>query len=263
MLQHMKKVPLLQALLKARPDRAKDELHAFIVCRNVYVDGELVSDPKQEVDEGAVFEIRTRTYVSRGGYKLEHALSTFNIDVSGEIFLDAGSSTGGFTDCLLQHGANLVHAVDVGYNLIDWKLRSDHRVVVHEKQNIMTLTELSPPPTAAVCDLSFRSVCKAASHILNLVGNTYLIALIKPQFEMENPPSTFDGVIEDFGLIVQVVKKLFLRLADEGVGVFNLAASPIRGAKGNIEFLALLKKGRGISLDRFTHQVEAQLELLQ
>ena len=212
------------------------------MCRNVYVDGELVSDPKQEVDEGAVFEIRTRTYVSRGGYKLEHALSTFNIDVSGEIFLDAGSSTGGFTDCLLQHGANLVHAVDVGYNLIDWKLRSDHRVVVHEKQNIMTLTELSPPPTAAVCDLSFRSVCKAASHILNLVGNTYLIALIKPQFEMENPPSTFDGVIEDFGLIVQVVKKLFSVWPTKEWESSIWLGSPIRGAKGNIEFLALLKR---------------------
>lgn len=259
----MKNVPLLQALLKTHPAYTKDELHAFIVCRNVYVDGELVSDPKQGVDEDAVFEIHTQKYVSRGGYKLEHALSTFNIDVSGEIFLDAGSSTGGFTDCLLQHGANLVHAVDVGYNLIDWKLRSDHRVIVHEKQNIMTLVKLSPSPTAGVCDLSFRSIRKAASHILDLVGNTYLIALIKPQFEMENPPSTFDGVIEDPGLIVQVVQQLFLRLADEGVGIFDLVASPIKGAKGNIEFLALLKKGQEISLDRLTHQVEAQLALLR
>ncbi|NLZ77359.1 MAG: TlyA family RNA methyltransferase, partial [Spirochaetales bacterium] len=92
----MKNVPLLQALLKARPDRTKDELLAFIVCRNVYVDGELLADPKQVVAEDALFEIRTRTYVSRGGYKLEHALSSFRIDASGEIFLDAGSSTGGF-----------------------------------------------------------------------------------------------------------------------------------------------------------------------
>lgn len=259
----MKNVPLLQALLKTHPAYTKDELHAFIVCRNVYVDGELVSDPKQGVDEGAIFEIHTRKYVSRGGYKLEHALSSFKIDVSGEVFLDAGSSTGGFTDCLLQHGAKLVHAVDVGYNLIDWKLRSDERVIVHERQNIMTLAEPSPPPTAAVCDLSFRSIRKAATHILDLVGNTYLIALIKPQFEMENPPPSFDGVIEDPGLIVQVVTQLFLRLAEESVGVFDLVASPIRGAKGNVEFLALLKKGQGISLKLLTHQVEAQLELLQ
>lgn len=259
----MKNVPLLQALLKARPDRTKDELLAFIVCRNVYVDGELLADPKQVVAEDALFEIRTRTYVSRGGYKLEHALSSFRIDASGEIFLDAGSSTGGFTDCLLQHGAELVHAVDVGYNLIDWKLRSDDRVIVHEKRNIMTITELSPPPTAAVCDLSFRSIRKAAAHILDLAGNTYLIALIKPQFELEDPPPSFDGVIEDRDLVVRVVARLFLRLAEEGVGVFDLVASPIRGTKGNIEFLALLKKGQGLSLDRFTRRVEDQLALLR
>lgn len=259
----MKKLPLLQALVKTYPTYTKDELLAFIFCKNVYVDGELISDPKQGVAENAEFEIHTQTYVSRGGYKLEHALHAFELDVEGKVFIDAGSSTGGFTDCLLQHGVSAVHAVDVGYNLIDWKLRSDERVILHEKQNIMHLEEVDPPAEAAVCDLSFRSIRKAASHILRLVGDTFLIALIKPQFEIANAPASFTGVIDDPTVIKEVMVEVYARLGEEGVGIFDLVVSPIKGAKGNIEFLALLKKGQGISLEHFTERLQGQLALLQ
>ncbi|MFA5698107.1 MAG: TlyA family RNA methyltransferase [Sphaerochaeta sp.] len=259
----MKKVPLLRALQTHFTTYTKDELHAFVICKNVFVDGELVTDPKQLIPEDGALEIHTQTYVSRGGYKLEAALAAFNVQVEGRVFIDAGSSTGGFTDCLLQHGAKAVHAVDVGYNLIDWKLRSDPRVILHEKQNIMTLNEVDPPAEAAVCDLSFRSISNAASHILSLVGNTFLIALIKPQFELENPPSTFDGVIDDSQIIQRVLGSVQERLAAEGVGIIDLIASPITGAKGNREFLGLLQKTMGLSQDEVIQKAREELLRLQ
>ena len=158
--------------------------------------------------------------------------------------LDAGSSTGGFTDCLLQNGAKAVHSVDVGFNLLDFKIRNDSRVVVHEKQNIMTLAkeDLVPAPRAAVADLSFRSIKGAASHILDLVGDTWLIALIKPQFEVPKWQENFFGVIEDPDLMKQTLTNVYENLQQDGVGILRATVSPIKGHKGNTEFLALLEK---------------------
>ena len=157
-------------------------------------------------------EISFPKYVSRGGFKLEKALSEFGMDVTGLVMLDAGSSTGGFTDCLLQNGAKAVHSVDVGFNLLDFKIRNDSRVVVHEKQNIMTLTKeaLVPAPQAAVADLSFRSIKGAASHILDLVGDTWLIALIKPQFEVPKWQENFFGVVDDPDLMRQTLTNVYV-----------------------------------------------------
>lgn len=156
-------IGLLQALREQFPSLSTDELTAQVVCRRVWVDDQVVTDPKQVIARSAKLVIdQSRPYVSRGGYKLEGALQAFGLDVKGLVLLDAGSSTGGFTDCLLAHGARLVHAVDVGYNQLDWKLRSDERVVVHERTNIMGVEELSPTPDAATCDLSFRSISGAA-----------------------------------------------------------------------------------------------------
>ena len=175
----MAKLNTVQLLRLKDPSLTKDSAAALVSCRNVYVDGELCTDPKQMFDKNACVEIIFPKYVSRGGFKLEKALFSFNLDVSGLVMLDAGSSTGGFTDCLLQNGAKAVHSVDVGFNLLDFKLRSDDRVIVHEKQNIMTLSDsdLVPKPQAAVADLSFRSINGAASHVLDLVGGTWMVAL--------------------------------------------------------------------------------------
>lgn len=142
-----KKRPLLQLLVTHYGKQyTKDQLTAFIACRNVYADGELSTDPRQLFAEECTLSLSFEQYVSRGGYKLEHALDQFGLSVDGLVMLDAGSSTGGFTDCLLQRGARLVHSVDVGYNQLDWRLRTDERVRVLEKQNIMTLETLDPPP---------------------------------------------------------------------------------------------------------------------
>jgi 23S rRNA (cytidine1920-2'-O)/16S rRNA (cytidine1409-2'-O)-methyltransferase len=259
-----KKKPLLQLLMLQYGNKyTKDQLTAFVACRNVYANGELSTDPRQPFGEDTSLSLSFEQYVSRGGYKLEHALDAFSLSVSGLVMLDAGSSTGGFTDCLLQRGATLVHSVDVGYNQLDWRLRTDERVLVHEKQNIMTLEELDPPPQAAVCDLSFRSIGEAASHILSLSGDAWLVALIKPQFEVPKDLEDFTGVITDSRLLVEVMQTVYTFLSEEGVGIHALAMSPLTGHKGNREFLALLRKAEGLDSASFTGRLEELLALPQ
>ena len=240
----MPKLNAVQLIRLKNPEMTKDQASALISCRNVYINGELCTDPKQTFKNDSVVEISFPKYVSRGGFKLEKALSEFGMDVTGLVMLDAGSSTGGFTDCLLQNGASCVHSVDVGFNLLDFKIRNDSRVVVHEKQNIMTLAkeDLVPAPQAAVADLSFRSIKGAASHILDLVGNTWLIALIKPQFEVPKWQENFFGVVEDPDLMKQTLTNVYENLRQDGVGILKATVSPIKGHKGNTEFLALLEK---------------------
>ena len=249
----MAKLSVIQLLRQKDPSLTKDSAGALVSCKNVYVDGELCTDPKQMFDKNSTVEIIFPKYVSRGGFKLEKALSEFGLDVSGLVMLDAGSSTGGFTDCLLQNGAKAVHSVDVGFNLLDFKLRSDSRVIVHEKQNIMTLQKenLDPKPQAAVADLSFRSINGAASHVLDLVGNTWMVALIKPQFEVPKWQENFFGVITDQNLMRQTLQNVHEALTKDGVGIINATVSPIKGHKGNTEFLALLRKGEGMDCASF------------
>ena len=143
------------------PQKKESELFAYVLCGNVYCDGEKIRETSRKIDSRSELEIRTKKYVSRGGYKLEGALDEWGIDCRKKIFVDAGSSTGGFTDCLLQRGASLVYAVDVGYNQLDYSLRNDSRVVVRERCNIMELDDLEPAPHMGVADLSFRSIAGA------------------------------------------------------------------------------------------------------
>ncbi len=252
----VRKVALLKALGRQFDEYTKDQLTAFIVCRNVLVDGVLATDPRLLVNPESSFSFTFDTYVSRGGYKLEHALDRFALDVQDLVMLDAGASTGGFTDCLLKRGARLVHSVDVGYNQLDWRLRTNDQVIVHEKQNIMTLESLDPACDAAVCDLSFRSIAGAASHILSLCKDGWLVSLIKPQFEVPKGMTNFNGVVQDRTILIQVMRKVYDLLAEDGVGMHQLAMSPITGHKGNSEFLALLKMEPGLSKDQMTEQVE-------
>lgn len=243
----------IQLLCHYDPSLSKDKATALVICRNVYINGELCSDPKALYPEDSAVEVAFPKFVSRGGFKLEKALDVFGIDVTGLVMLDAGSSTGGFTDCLLQRGAKAVHSVDVGFNLLDYKVRSDARVIVHEKQNIMALSkdDLVPSPNAAVADLSFRSIKGAASHILDLVGGTWLVALVKPQFEVPKWQENFFGVIEDPDLMKTTLEGVYDNLSQEGIGVYAATTSPIKGHKGNTEFLALLKYGVNWDCNRF------------
>ena len=249
----MAKQSILQLLRQKDPLLTKDQATALVSCKNVYVNGELCTDFRAMYPKEAIVEIIFPKYVSRGGFKLEKALEVFELDVNGLVMLDAGSSTGGFTDCLLQRGASAVHSVDVGFNLLDYKIRTDSRVHVHEKQNIMALQagDLDPVPNAAVADLSFRSIKGAASHILELVNDTWLVALIKPQFEVPKWQENFFGVIEDEKLMRETLINVFTNLQAEGIGVYNAVKSPIKGHKGNTEFLALLKHGNCWDCDKF------------
>ena len=255
----VKRVMLLKALASQFDQYSKDQLTAYIVCKNVLVDGVLATDPKQMVDLSSSFSFTFDTYVSRGGYKLEHALDVFDLDVSNLIMLDAGSSTGGFTDCLLKRGAKMVHSVDVGYNQLDWRLRTNEQVIVHERQNIMTLMSLEPACDAAVCDLSFRSIAGAASHILFLCRDGFLVSLIKPQFETPKGLSDFNGVIQDPSLLRDIMDTVFDLLEEDGVGVHNLALSPLKGHKGNVEFLALLRSEGGWTKHKYSEKVKQLL----
>lgn len=236
------KKALLQLLQESYPAYEKDELWAFIECRQVLVDGEICPDSRRLVSTDSIIGFSFPTFVSRGGEKLDHALSQWNIDVSQMIFVDAGSSTGGFTDCLLQRGAQAVHAVDVGYNQLDYRLRSDDRVFVHERRNIMHINALEPQPHAAVADLSFRSITGAASHILSLTREKWMVSLIKPQFELEREATGFSGVVKDDATLASILYAVFESLTQERVGFSAMIESPIRGRKGNREFLALLRR---------------------
>ena len=253
----MKRRTLLEAARAAFPDLTKDEAYAAIVCGEVYVDGERSRDPKVSVSAASQLERRRDKFVSRGGLKLEHALSVWGIDVRGKVMLDAGSSTGGFTDCLLSRGAVAVHAVDVGTNQLAYRLRNDPRVLVHEKTNIMSVSELSPAPDAAVADLSFRSLRGAAAHILTLTCEGWGVVLLKPQFELKRGDAEFHGVVEDDGLLFGLVRDTLTMLRDEAAFPVRIIASPITGRRGNREFLLLIRSDGASYFDGVLEQTRA------
>ena len=252
----MRRIPLIDHLVRLFPSEGKKELYSRILCGEVKIDGEKVLDPRRPVSTEAGVEFVHDPYVSRGGLKLEHAIARWDLQVRGKIFLDAGASTGGFTDCLLQHGASMVYAVDVGYNQLDYTLRTNTRVKVMERTNIMSVDGLDPVPHAAVADLSFRSLRKAASHIVSLTSGRTLVALMKPQFEyrptrdhpsarrqqpeLSNEEDVFSGVITDPQLVYRVLLSAVQDISAEGLRLGKISASPIRGRRGNREFLLLL-----------------------
>jgi 23S rRNA (cytidine1920-2'-O)/16S rRNA (cytidine1409-2'-O)-methyltransferase len=241
-----RRVALIDLLKTAYPDRSERELFALILRGDVRVDGEPVGKPGVRVDGCSRVSLRERPqYASRGGEKLAYALETWKIDCQGFVWIDAGCSTGGFTDCLLSYGAALVHAVDVGTNQLDWRLRRDSRVLVREGTNIMRLrpVDLDPAPHRAVADLSFRSLRRAASHILELTREGWGIFLVKPQFEWSSPSKEFRGVVRDPRTVVSIVQELVGGLATENVRVEKALLSPVRGRKGNRELLFLLRTG--------------------
>lgn len=187
--------------------------------------------------------IRKKRFVSRGGSKLEAALEEFGLNPFGMTCLDIGASTGGFTDCLLQHGASKVYCVDVGYGILDWKLRSDDRVVVLERTNARYLTSKEVPEVIDLCvmDASFISLNLLISPVLQFFQQDVLIVvLVKPQFQLPPEKITKGGVVTDQGLqreAVEMVTQFALTLGLETGGVIP---SPVRGAKGNQEYLVLL-----------------------
>lgn len=216
----------------------------------VLVDEQRVNKPSDTVGPNADIRIKggddpTSRYVGRGGLKLEAALGEFKIDVKGLDCLDVGASTGGFTDCLLQHGAERVTALDVGHNQIDWRLRTDVRVEVREGINARYLKPDDFPKKfdLVVMDVSFISATKIIPAILPLLADAgSLIVLIKPQFEVGRGEVGKGGVVRDHLKHARVIEEVNRAAEDLGLRVKKVIESPIHGADGNVEFLALYSR---------------------
>jgi len=246
----MKKITLLDLAVQKFDAITRDALYSNIMCGEILVNGEKNLNPSCKIPGNSKLAFVIERYVSRGGLKLEAALKEWNIDVKNKIYLDAGSSTGGFTDCLLQNGAKKIFAVDVGYNQLVYSLRVDNRVIVYEKCNIMSLVHLDKEPNAAVADLSFRSIGGAGRHIISLTSEKWMIALIKPQFEIDSLKyPEFKGIIYDKIILKNVLKEVLVKLDKDLLFVEKVMLSPIKGRKGNTEFLFLIRDNKNKDTD--------------
>jgi len=220
----------------------------LIMAGKVLVDGQKADKPGKFFSVDASIEIRENTpYVSRGGLKLAKALRDFDIDVSGKVAIDVGASTGGFTDCLLQHGAKFVYAVDVGYGQLAWKLRNDPRVKVLERTNIRYVqrSDFSKRIELATVDVSFislRKVLPVVATLFNKSGD--IIALVKPQFEAQRHLVEKGGVVKNPEVHKQVIVELTNFSIRNGFTVSGVTYSPITGPAGNIEYFIYLKLGQ-------------------
>lgn len=228
---------------------SREKAKALIMSGIVYVDGQRCDKAGTAFPETVSVEVRGEKlrYVSRGGLKLEKALEVFPISVEGKVCLDIGSSTGGFTDCMLQNGAGKVYSIDVGYGQLDWKLRSDPRVVCMEKTNFRYVKPEDlgegPAPSFASVDVSFIGLDKilpAAYAILTPGGE--MVCLIKPQFEAGRDKVGKKGVVRDKKVHEEVVRNVTGMTAGLGFEILGLSYSPIRGPEGNIEYLMYIRK---------------------
>ncbi len=228
------------------PSREKAKI--MLMSGIVYVNGQKEDKPGSTFDPDKItLEVRGETlrYVSRGGLKLEKALSIFPISLQGAVCMDIGASTGGFTDCMLQNGAAHVYSIDVGYGQLDWKLRQDPRVTCMEKTNFRYLKpeDLADVPSFASCDVSFISLSKilpAAAAILP--DGAQMVCLIKPQFEAGREKVGKKGVVRDPAVHREVIEQAIGYAQNEGFHLLGLDFSPIRGPEGNIEYLMYLEK---------------------
>lgn len=236
----------LDALLLERGlTESRSRAQSIIMAGLVFVDGKRVDKSGTAVPLEAQVEVRGETlaFVSRGGLKLEKALDTFNIDLTDAVAIDAGASTGGFTDCMLKRGATKVYAVDVGYGQLAWSLRNDPRVVCMERTNVRHLTPEAIPQALdfATVDVSFISlklVLPALAALLKQTGQ--VVCLIKPQFEAGKEKVGKKGVVRDPAVHLEVLEQFFDHAARSGFSVKDLTFSPVRGPEGNIEYLGHL-----------------------
>lgn len=233
-------------LVERQHFETREKAKAAIMAGLVLVDNEPVDKAGTKISRAARIQVKgpLHPYVSRGGLKLEKALKEFGIDLKGVTMLDIGASTGGFTDCALQNGASFVYAVDVGYNQLDWSLRSDPRVKVMERTNFryMQPGDLEgPQPTFASIDVSFISLKLILPPLRELLApNGEVVALVKPQFEAGREKVGKSGVVRDASVHAEVLQEV-LRFAESiGFAVKGMTYSPIKGGEGNIEFLAYL-----------------------
>lgn len=243
-----KRERLDRLLVKRRLVATREEGRSRIMAGEVLLNDQPVTKAGSLVDLDAVIRLKGKPfpYVSRGGAKLEKALREFRIEVKDRIVLDVGASTGGFTDCLLTHGARQVYAVDVGYGQLDWKLRNDARVVVLEKKNIRYLRaeEFPFPPQIATVDVSFISLRLVLPQVKTLlVPKGEILALIKPQFEVGKGKVGKGGVVRCHEEHLRVIEEIKEAATAINLDVRGLLESPLLGPKGNREFFLYLVKG--------------------
>ncbi len=242
----------------------KSKASASILAGDVLVNGEKITkagyqlNPEKEYE----FSIKSMPYVSRGGYKLQKALDAFEYNPDGRICLDAGASTGGFTDCLLQRGAKFVYAVDVGYGQLAWKIRSDERVKTIEKTNLKICTandiysENEPVADLLVSDMSFISLERVLPNLKTLLNPEYheMICLIKPQFEAGKEYVEKGGIITDKSVHKMVIEKVVNCVHELYYTILGLTFSSIKGPKGNIEYLIYF------TTDKNTQEIDLDIE---
>ena len=226
---------------------SREKAKAIIMSGNVYVDGQKEDKAGQSFPDTAVIEVRGTTlkYVSRGGLKLEKAMQNFDVTLEGKICMDVGSSTGGFTDCMLQNGAIKVYAVDVGHGQLDWKLRNDERVVCMEKTNIRYVTpdDVADRIQFSSIDVSFISLTKVLTPVRNLLTDDgQIVCLIKPQFEAGKSHLSKHGIVRDSKVHKKVCDDISEFASTLGFERGEVISSPITGGDGNTEYLIYLRR---------------------
>ncbi len=251
----MAKVRLDTLLVERGLAETRNKAQALLLAGSVRVNGQPAGKPGTLVDAAVALEVTAALpYASRGGYKMAHALDAFGLDPTGLVALDVGASTGGFTDVLLQRGAALIYAVDVGYGILDYRLRADPRVIVLERTNIRHLEALPPQPEhatasggapdCAVIDVSFISLKLVLPAVQRLVHPAaWIIALIKPQFEAGPAQVGKGGVVREVKVHRAVLREVIAAAATHGLRLRGLARSPLIGPAGNVEFLAWFQTG--------------------
>lgn len=226
---------------------SREKAKTMIMEGNVFVNNNREDKAGSMFPDDCIIEIHGNTlkYVSRGGLKLEKAMTHFGICLDGKVCMDIGASTGGFTDCMLQNGASKVYAVDVGYGQFAWKLRQDERVVCMEKTNIRYVTpeDIDDVLDFASVDVSFISLTKVLGPARELLkDNGQMVCLIKPQFEAGREKVGKKGVVRDKAVHEEVIEKIVTFALENGFSIHNLEYSPIKGPEGNIEYLVYIEK---------------------
>jgi 23S rRNA (cytidine1920-2'-O)/16S rRNA (cytidine1409-2'-O)-methyltransferase len=242
------KIRLDQLIVSRGLAETRSKAQALLLAGSVRVNGQPAGKAGTMVDEAVELEVTAALpYASRGGHKLAYALDSFGLNPAGLVALDAGASTGGFTDVLLQRGAARVYAVDVGYGILDYRLREDPRVIVMERTNIRHLQALADPATLADCaviDVSFISLRLVLPAVRRLVApDAWVVPLIKPQFEAGPSQVGKGGVVRDPAVHRAVLHQALAAAAELGLTPRGLTRSPLLGPAGNVEFLAWLQAG--------------------
>lgn len=247
MKEHKKKERLDVLLVKRGLAQSREKAKAIIMTGNVFVKNQREDKAGSTFEEDVEIEVKGNEmkYVSRGGYKLEKAIDLWGVPLEDKICMDVGSSTGGFTDCMLQNGASKVYAIDVGTNQLAWKLRQDDRVISMEKTNIRYVTHENVPEDIqfASIDVAFISLTKVLVPVRNLLAHDgRVVCLVKPQFEAGREKVGKKGVVRDIKVHEEVVCNVMTYAIAIGFKILELSFSPIKGPEGNIEYLLYIEK---------------------